>query len=361
VRRRQQLSAARSPLSAAPRDGAPRPAPDPISRPPRQGSPRRSALPVLAVAALGEPPPLGLPSSRVRRTGKEKEPLERLYRVEPLLGRGGFGSIYSGVRLSDGAPVAIKRVARERISSWGERVSPSGTRIPMEIAMMRKVRSGCSAIIQLLDWFELPNCFLLVLERPDPSQDLSRFIKEWRVLPEDLAWGIFMQVLVAVLHCHGCGVLHRDIKPKSIVLNLGMGEVKLIVFGCSTFLRDTVYTKFSGENTCVLPPEWFHYHCYHGRLAVIWSLGVLLYEMICTVVPFRRGQEPPATEQWFPGFSPECQHLIKWCLSMCACDRPSLEDIFNHPWLQRSSCPRSQQPGKQAPWLLRPHIHELWL
>ncbi|XP_053900545.1 serine/threonine-protein kinase pim-1-like [Malaclemys terrapin pileata] len=49
--------------------------------------------------------------------GKDKEPLEKLYQVGPLLG---FGSVYSGTRLSDGAPVAIKHVARDWISDWGE-------------------------------------------------------------------------------------------------------------------------------------------------------------------------------------------------------------------------------------------------
>ncbi|NXD65624.1 PIM1 kinase, partial [Eolophus roseicapillus] len=118
--------------------------------------------------------------------GKEKEPLEQLYRVGPLLGSGGFGSVYSGVRLSDSAPVAIKHVARERISSWGELVSAGP---PRQRKGKPGVGSGCSAIIHVLDWFELPDSFVLVLEHPEPSQDLFDFIMERRFLPEDLAWG----------------------------------------------------------------------------------------------------------------------------------------------------------------------------
>ncbi|KAM9515479.1 serine/threonine-protein kinase pim-1-like [Guaruba guarouba] len=333
--------------------------------------------------------------------------MERLYRAGALLGKGGFGAVYSGVRLADNTPVAMKRVPRERISSWDER--PGGTRIPMEIAMLKKVCSGCSAIIQLLDWFELPHSFVLVLECPQPSQDLSEFIRKRRFLPEDLARGIFFQVLEAVRHCHSCGVLHRDIKPKNIILNLATGEVKLIDFGCSTLLTNTVYTKFSGEPTaegasstgqfvnkshvlvtrwqltpsvcphvhgatgaapaslgmrgrgsgsrrhppdelCLYPvvgtplyypPEWFNYHCYLGRPAAIWSLGVLLYEMVCGVLPFRCCKDIIGGQLFFQRqVSAECQHLIRWCLSMRACDRPSLEDVLNHPWLL------SQQLGK---------------
>ncbi|XP_050182604.1 serine/threonine-protein kinase pim-1-like, partial [Myiozetetes cayanensis] len=268
---------------------------------------------------------------------KAKEPLQKRYRVGSLLGSGGFGRVYAGTRLADGAPVAIKCVSRDGIQQWGE--LPDGTRAPLEIVLLDKVSNGFRGVIQLLEWFELPNSFLLVMERPECSQDLSHLITAWRFLPEEMAWGLFRQVLKAVRHCSSCGVLHRDIKPQNIILDLATGEAKLIDFGCGTFLQDTAYTQFAGTPS-YSPPEWIWLKSYHGEAATIWSLGILLYQMVCGEHPFWKGRSTIWDQLPFPRWvSQGCQHLIRWCLSIRPSDRPSLEDLFCHPWVQGVQLP----------------------
>ncbi|NXB27322.1 PIM3 kinase, partial [Eulacestoma nigropectus] len=73
------------------------------------------------------------------------------------------------------------------------------------------------------------------------------------------------------------------------------------------------------------PPEGIIFHCYHGHPAMIWSLGILLYYLA-----FSRDEGIILGHYFLPAMvafcflSPECQHLVKWCLSMCPLDRPSI-------------------------------------
>ncbi|NXP94950.1 PIM1 kinase, partial [Passerina amoena] len=94
--------------------------------------------------------------------GKAQQGLKERYRLGSLLGRGGFGSVFSATRLSDGAPVAIKRVPRNRVRHWGE--LPDGTSAPLKIMLLAKVSTGFPGVVQLLEWVEFPNDIVMVLE-----------------------------------------------------------------------------------------------------------------------------------------------------------------------------------------------------
>ncbi|NWV26396.1 PIM1 kinase, partial [Origma solitaria] len=93
--------------------------------------------------------------------GKAQKALKERYQVGSLLGRGAFGSGYSGTHRADGAPVAIKCVPRNRIRHWGE--LPNGTWASLEIVLLDKVSTRFRGVIQLLQWVELPNSFMMVM------------------------------------------------------------------------------------------------------------------------------------------------------------------------------------------------------
>ncbi|NXD44773.1 PIM1 kinase, partial [Copsychus sechellarum] len=84
------------------------------------------------------------------------------------------------------------------------------------------------------------------------------------------------------------------------------------------------------------PPEWILSGCYHGQPATIWSLGILLCHLVCRHLPFKTRKDIVRGQLFFPPWvSQECQHLIRRCLCMDPADRPCLEDLVEHSWLQK--------------------------
>jgi len=260
---------------------------------------------------------------------RQKVQFERAYRVGEILGKGGFGTVYAGTRLSDGRQVAIKHVAKAKVTDWDE---IDGKRVPLELKLLQKVQN-VEGVIQLIDFYERSDSFIYIMERPSNSKDLFDFITEKRVLEEGLARNFFRQIVETVTACHQHGVIHRDLKDENLLVDLNNGTLKLIDFGSGAFLKEEDYTDFDGTRVYA-PPEWIRFNRYSANPLTVWSLGILLFDMVCGDIPFEQDEQIcNAVVSFRKDISEECKDLVRSCLRIRPSDRIQLEEIQFHPWL----------------------------
>ncbi|XP_046883877.1 serine/threonine-protein kinase pim-2-like isoform X2 [Hypomesus transpacificus] len=274
-------------------------------------------------------------------TRARKERYEQRYVKGELIGNGGYGSVYAGFRKSDNQPVALKFMDQLKIKMWAKMLENEDA-LPLEIALLRHVcRSPrCKEVAQLLDYYWFPGpegvgVYLLILERPIPCMDLFNYMQEEKgYLEEGMARQVMKQVVSALQHCHSRGVVHRDLKPENILIQMTNYNVMLLDFGSASVLKEGPYTEVAGTPE-YFPPETVLKGEYFALPATVWSLGILLFQMVWGDVPFYNDASIAKATIYFPrGISRDCRHLIRRCLAVCPHDRPTLEQIQEHPWMQ---------------------------
>ncbi|KAI4892575.1 hypothetical protein NFI96_008644, partial [Prochilodus magdalenae] len=189
----------------------------------------------------------------------------------------------------DGAyRVAIKIVQKLH----GDRYFKRGC-VPVEVALLQIMSQPpiCKHIVQLIEWFNEPDRYILILELPEPCKSLDDFLEDYGgYVTEDMARIIMRQSVLAASQCHKRGVLHRDIKLENLLINPDTLELKLIDFGCGDFIKKSGFDSFAGTvEYC--PPEFFLQGRYHAGPATVWSLGVLLFATVCGDLPFADNRE----------------------------------------------------------------------
>ena len=255
-----------------------------------------------------------------------------------IIGRGGYGKLYLAKNIIDKKEYAIKYVSKKKMQSVGVDFSIIKREIDIHI------RISHPRIIKLLSYLEDKNNFYLALEYA-PNGTLYQLIQQKKGMCENEAFHYFIQVASAIHFLHINGYAHRDIKPENILLD-SKGGIKLCDFGWCVNVAKGERTTFCGTYE-YMAPEMINDEFYDMGID-IWSLGVLLYEMLHGYSPFRANRfikdAKKAQVEIFINIknnnytihkkiSEECIDLIDKLLTTDTAKRIKIEELFQHPWV----------------------------
>ena len=257
-----------------------------------------------------------------------------------IIGKGGYGQLYLAKNKKDGKEYAIKNVSKDKMKSVGIDISIIKREIDIHIRITHP------HIIKLFSFSEDRHNFYLAMEYAQKGT-LYKLIQQKRGMSEDEAFHYFIQVASAIHFLHSNGFAHRDIKPENILLDKN-GSVKLCDFGWCVNVSKGNRITFCGTYE-YMAPEMINDEFYDLGID-IWSLGVLLYEMIHGYSPFRAHyflkDAKSAMKEIFrniksnnysidKNISKECIDLIDQLLTTDTKKRIKINELFMHPWVKK--------------------------
>jgi serine/threonine-protein kinase len=223
----------------------------------------------------------------------EKGPVRRIgkYEIISKVAEGGMGALYKARHPTLDRTVLLKKLTLRGGSQFIERFK-------REARMMMDFKND--HIVQVHDHFKEGSHYYIVEEYVD-GISLDALIRRERYLSSDAATLILYEVSKALKYAHDKQVIHRDIKPGNILLSR-QGEVKLVDFGIATSMEDTddglTRDGMVLGTPSYIPPEQIDDAKNVDRRADIYSLGIVVYEMLTGKTPY-------------PGsFTAETIHLI---------------------------------------------------
>jgi eukaryotic-like serine/threonine-protein kinase len=261
-----------------------------------------------APAQVHTQPMLYTPAVAPERIGK--------YYVVHEVGRGSSGAVYLSHDPFYGRDVAIKLY---HSSSVDDADSRNARRMFLgEANMVGKLHHP--NIVPIYDAGEEEGRRYVVTEHVHGARTLSAYCRPGSLLPVDQVVQIIYKCAKALHYAHTRGVVHRDIKPSNILLTQD-GDVRIVDFGIA-LVADSDISRLEGVagSPAYMSPEQVQGHPLDAR-SDLYSVGAVMYEMLCGQRPFRAGalgkllrqvvqSTPEPLGQMRPGLPPELEAIV---------------------------------------------------
>jgi tetratricopeptide (TPR) repeat protein/predicted Ser/Thr protein kinase len=239
------------------------------------------------------------------------------YKIVTELGKGGMGKVYRAIDQKIDEEVAIKLIKPE-IAADKKTIERFGN----ELKMARKIahRNVC----KMYYLGEEKGAHFITMEYV-PGEDLKSMIRMSGQLSTGMAIKVAKQVCDGLTEAHRLGVIHRDLKPNNIMIDKS-GEARIMDFGIARLLKAKGIT---GAGIMIGTPEYMSPEQVEGKevdqRSDIYSLGIILYEMVTGRVPFEgdtpftigmkhKGEVPQDPKKWNAQIPEDLNGLILKCL-----------------------------------------------
>ncbi|XP_039085214.1 serine/threonine-protein kinase SIK3 isoform X7 [Hyaena hyaena] len=290
--------------------------------PPAPGPP---AAPAAVPPAAGPPRPPA-PASRgtvPARIG--------YYEIDRTIGKGNFAVVKRATHLVTKAKVAIKIIDKTQLDEDNLK------KIFREVQIMKML---CHPhIIRLYQVMETERMIYLVTEYASGGEIFDHLVAHGRMAEKE-ARRKFKQIVAAVYFCHCRNIVHRDLKAENLLLDANL-NIKIADFGFSNLFTPGQLLKTWCGSPPYAAPELFEGKEYDGPKVDIWSLGVVLYVLVCGALPFDGSTLQNLRARVLSGkfripffMSTECEHLIRHMLVLDPSKRLSMEQICKHKWMK---------------------------
>uniref|UniRef100_A0A8C5G543 non-specific serine/threonine protein kinase n=1 Tax=Gouania willdenowi TaxID=441366 RepID=A0A8C5G543_GOUWI len=245
------------------------------------------------------------------------------YKEEELFDVDRFSQVFAGERRSTSTPVAIKHIRKKNVQFVKVNCQGNVYDEILEVFLMEQAAGHlCDgsfenpAVIGLMDIFDLGTEMIIVMERPPGTVDGHNYLFQVKYIPEDQVKVIFKQIINAALLMHKNGVFHRDLKLDNILVDR----------------KNEPFSEFDGTPEYA-PPEVYHWETYMAEATTVWQIGAMLY-MTCTRDCFDTFVYMTEDNKVLENVSMECNDFLSQCLALDPNQRPTLEDLLLHPWLE---------------------------
>ncbi|XP_068812128.1 SNF-related serine/threonine-protein kinase-like isoform X2 [Struthio camelus] len=256
-----------------------------------------------------------------------------LYDLERTLGKGHFAVVKLARHVFTGQRVAVKVIDKSKLA--GE----AAGQLLQEVRCMKLVQHP--NVVRLYEVIDTHSKLYLILELGDGGDMFDHIMRHEGGLAEGRAKHYFAQIVHAISYCHKLHVVHRDLKPENVVFFQEQGVVKLTDFGFSNRFQPGKMLTTSCGSLAYSAPEILLGDEYDAPAVDIWSLGVILYMLVCGHPPFQEANDSETLTMIMdcrytvpPHVSAQCSDLISRMLQRDPKQRASLEQIEGHAWLQ---------------------------